>query len=198
MIKLYTNDSLQIKSAITNTKLRYNVFINKNVLSGGITTTYGEIYHYTESTNYIEAVILTVTNFSNTDADISVIIKNGTDVIEPFAFTVKGYSIYKITSGGNVVEYGPDGEWTVTNTNSGNSGGGGVSGTVTHIGDVTGETTLTLDKAAILSKSAATIEGGDYMLISDTSDSGNLKKVEFETPKSQLFKDILKIAFLKS
>lgn len=47
----------------------------------------------------------------------------------------------------------------------------------THTGDVTGATTLTLDKTAITGKTAVTGVGTDYVLISDTSDSGNLKKV---------------------
>lgn len=46
----------------------------------------------------------------------------------------------------------------------------------THTGDVTGSTTLTLDKTAITGKTAVTPATGDYIIISDTSDSGNLKK----------------------
>ncbi len=47
----------------------------------------------------------------------------------------------------------------------------------THTGDVTGSTALTIDKTAITGKTEVTAEAGvDYMLISDTSDGGNLKK----------------------
>lgn len=46
----------------------------------------------------------------------------------------------------------------------------------THTGDVTGSTALTLDSTAITGKTLATAVGTDYVLISDTSDSGNLKK----------------------
>ena len=46
----------------------------------------------------------------------------------------------------------------------------------THTGDVTGSTALTVDKTAITGKTTATAVGADYVLISDTSDSGNLKK----------------------
>lgn len=46
----------------------------------------------------------------------------------------------------------------------------------THTGDVTGSTALTIDKTAITGKTAVTAVGTDYVLISDTSDSGNLKK----------------------
>lgn len=46
----------------------------------------------------------------------------------------------------------------------------------THSGEVTGSTTLTVDKTAITGKTTVTAVGTDYVLISDTSDSGNLKK----------------------
>lgn len=53
---------------------------------------------------------------------------------------------------------------------------GDVTSNATHTGDVTGATALTLDKTAITGKTAVTALGADYVLISDTSDSGNLKK----------------------
>lgn len=46
----------------------------------------------------------------------------------------------------------------------------------THTGEVTGSGALTVDKTAITGKTAVTAVGTDYVLISDTSDSGNLKK----------------------
>ena len=46
----------------------------------------------------------------------------------------------------------------------------------THSGDATGATALTLANAAITGKTTATAVGTDYMLISDTNDSGNLKR----------------------
>ena len=46
----------------------------------------------------------------------------------------------------------------------------------THTGEVTGTTALTVDKTAITNKTAVTIDTADYVLISDSSDSGNLKK----------------------
>lgn len=46
----------------------------------------------------------------------------------------------------------------------------------THTGDVTGATVLTIDPTAITGKTAVTAVWADYVLISDTSDSGNLKK----------------------
>ena len=53
---------------------------------------------------------------------------------------------------------------------------GDVTTNATHTGDVTGATALTIDKTAITGKTVVTALGTDYVLISDTSDTGNLKK----------------------
>ncbi|CAB4183394.1 hypothetical protein UFOVP1439_20 [uncultured Caudovirales phage] len=53
---------------------------------------------------------------------------------------------------------------------------GDVTSNVTHTGDVTGSGALTIDPTAITGKTIATAVGGDYVLISDTSASGQLKK----------------------
>lgn len=47
----------------------------------------------------------------------------------------------------------------------------------THTGDVTGATALTLASVAITGQSTVTVDDADFVLISDTGDSGNLKKV---------------------
>lgn len=47
----------------------------------------------------------------------------------------------------------------------------------THTGEVTGSGALTVDKTAITNKPTVTVDNADYVLISDSSDSGNLKKV---------------------
>lgn len=47
----------------------------------------------------------------------------------------------------------------------------------THTGDVTGATALTIAPAGITGKTAVVGAADDYLLISDTSDSGNLKKM---------------------
>jgi len=52
----------------------------------------------------------------------------------------------------------------------------GLVSNATHTGEVTGATGLTLDKTAITNKTTVTVANDDYVLISDTSDSGNLKK----------------------
>lgn len=48
----------------------------------------------------------------------------------------------------------------------------------THTGEVTGSGFLTVDKTAITNKTSVTPIAGDFVLISDTGDSGNLKKVD--------------------
>jgi len=72
----------------------------------------------------------------------------------------------------------------ITGTNSGTNSGDNATNTqysglvsnATHTGEVTGATALTVDKTAITGKTAVTAVGTDYILISDTSDTGNLKK----------------------
>lgn len=46
----------------------------------------------------------------------------------------------------------------------------------THTGEVTGSTSLTLDKTAITNKTAVQVESADYVVIGDSSDANNLKK----------------------
>lgn len=48
----------------------------------------------------------------------------------------------------------------------------------THTGDVTGSTALTIDPSAITGKSLVTGAAGDMVLITDASDSDNLKRVD--------------------
>lgn len=48
----------------------------------------------------------------------------------------------------------------------------------THTGDVTGSVGLTLQSVAITGQSTVSAASGDFVLISDTGDSGNLKKVD--------------------
>lgn len=63
-----------------------------------------------------------------------------------------------------------------TGDNAVNSNYSGLVTNATHTGEVTGATALTVDKTAITGKTAVTAAGADYVLISDTDDSGNLKK----------------------
>jgi hypothetical protein len=70
---------------------------------------------------------------------------------------------------------------TATGSNTGdnavNTLYSGLISNATHTGEVTGSVGLVLDKTAITNKSIVTGVGSDYVLISDTSDGGNLKKV---------------------
>jgi hypothetical protein len=63
-----------------------------------------------------------------------------------------------------------------TGDNAVNSLYSGLVSNATHTGDATGATALTLANAAITGKTTVTAEAADFVLISDTSDSGNLKK----------------------
>ena len=75
----------------------------------------------------------------------------------------------------------------LTGTSSGTNTGDqtsvtGNAGTVTSIGNLTGEVTsvnraTVLDPTAVTGKTTVTVAAGDFILISDTSDSGNLKKI---------------------
>lgn len=51
----------------------------------------------------------------------------------------------------------------------------------THTGEVTGATTLTVDKTAITNKTEVTAALSDHVLVADASDTGNLKKVTVQT-----------------
>ena len=48
----------------------------------------------------------------------------------------------------------------------------------THTGEVTGSGVLTIDKTAITNKTTVTPMSGDFVLVTDVSDSNNLKKVD--------------------
>jgi len=52
----------------------------------------------------------------------------------------------------------------------------GKTTNATHTGDVTGDVILTLDKTAITGQTTVTADNADYVVISDTSDTGALKK----------------------
>jgi hypothetical protein len=70
---------------------------------------------------------------------------------------------------------------TISGTNTGdnavNSLYSGLVSNATHTGEVTGATTLTVDKTAITNKSNVTAATSDKILIADASDSDNLKHV---------------------
>lgn len=65
---------------------------------------------------------------------------------------------------------------TINSTSLLGAGDISITPNATHTGEVTGTTALTVDKTAITNKTAVTIDTADYVLISDSSDSGNLKK----------------------
>ena len=88
--------------------------------------------------------------------------------------------IYTLPNAAGTVALTSDITGTNSGTNTGdnatNSQYSGLVTNATHTGEVTGSGALTVDKTAITGKSVVTAVGTDYVLISDTSDSGNLKK----------------------
>jgi hypothetical protein len=66
---------------------------------------------------------------------------------------------------------------TNTGDNAVNSLYSGLVTNATHTGEVTGATTLTVDKTAITNKTSVTAASGDLILIADASDTNNLKQV---------------------
>lgn len=66
-------------------------------------------------------------------------------------------------------------QWTVTDNILDNSTEVSIT---SHVGEVTGTNSLSLNKTAITNKTTVTPVSGDFVLISQTSDSGNLKKVD--------------------
>ena len=66
---------------------------------------------------------------------------------------------------------------TVNSTSLLGSGDLAITPNATHTGEVTGATSLTLDKTAISNKTLVALDPLDHILIGDASDSDNLKKV---------------------
>lgn len=60
----------------------------------------------------------------------------------------------------------------------------------THTGDVTGSDVLTIDKTAVTGKTLVSAAQNDSILVSDNSDSGNLKKVLVSTINNTAIKTI--------
>ena len=66
-------------------------------------------------------------------------------------------------------------QWSITDNLLDNSTDVTIA---SHTGEVTGNNLLSLDKTAITNKTSVTPVSGDFVLISDTSDTGSLKKVD--------------------
>lgn len=140
---------------------------------------------------------ISATNLSgnNTgDQDLSSLIVKNTSITGSTKTKITYDSKGLVTSGSDATtadiadstdkRYVTDAELTVIGNTSGTNTGddavnslySGLVSNATHTGEVTGSTTLTLDKTAITNKTTVTVANDDYVLISDTSDSGNLKK----------------------
>lgn len=101
----------------------------------------------------------------DTNASHDLIIAPGSDLSADRTLTV--------TTGDSNRTLTMTGDASITGTNTGDQ-------TITLTGDVTGTGTgsfaATVDKTTITGKSTVTLVGGDSLLISDASDTGNLKK----------------------
>jgi hypothetical protein len=101
-----------------------------------------------------------------TDADP--LIKNAADATKLIGFDASG-----ITTGTERTITMPDADVDLADIATNNA----KVTNATHTGDATGATALTLESVAITGKTLVTVDDADHVLISDTSDSGNLKKV---------------------
>lgn len=106
-----------------------------------------------------------------------------TDGTSVFAESIHSHIISDVTGLQTAIDGKLDNSITKSELNSAISDGdvlfvGDVTGNVTHTGEVTGSTSLAIDKTAITNKTEVTPADDDYILISDDSDSGNLKKVK--------------------
>lgn len=93
------------------------------------------------------------------------------------SFVNAGHSHLNAAGGGTITAAAISDFNTAVSTNSDVTANTAKVTNATHTGDVTGATALTLQSVAITGQTLVTAITGDFVLISDTSDSGNLKKV---------------------
>ena len=144
---------------------------------------YGAIF-YDASGNEL----LRVDDTSTTVTDDSFVVADGTDATKKVAFqagTVSTATTRTITMPDADVDLGDIGTNTAdigTNTTDIGTNTTAIAlntakvTNATHTGDVTGTTALTVSSTAVTGQTLVTADAADYVLVSDTSDSGNLKK----------------------
>lgn len=118
--------------------------------------------------------LLRVDDTSTTVTDDSFVVADGTDATKKVAFQVGAVTTANtrtITMPDADVDLGDIG----TNTTAIALNTAKVTN-ATHTGDVTGATALTIASTAVTGQTTVTADAADYVLLSDTSDSGNLKK----------------------
>ena len=109
-------------------------------------------------------VPLTITAFNNNLSGTDTNVQLALDTLDNLAIPV------------TAVDFDPAGTDN-SNNNAVNTLYSGLVTNATHTGDVTGDVALTLESIAITGQAEVTPIAGDFLLFSDTSDSGNLKKV---------------------
>jgi hypothetical protein len=103
--------------------------------------------------------------------------------------TLTGDAVYKAQATGIVTLNGLTGT-TVTLGADNIVAGATNKWNATHTGDVTGSEALAIDKTAITGKTLVSAAQNDSILVSDNSDSGNLKKVLVSTINNTAIKTI--------
>lgn len=91
----------------------------------------------------------------------------------PANYTSDNSKFLRVNSGATAVEHVAA---SAIGLSTFNNDAGFLTSIPTHTGEVTGGTGLVVDKTAITNKTTVTAASGDFVLISDTSDTGNLKK----------------------
>lgn len=153
-VSLFTMDSVQPAFAFTSTDLLVIKITATTTNTSNVTVHF--VYAGTTNYSYISTPLATLHN------DLAGL-QGGTSN-EFYHLTNAQLTVVTQTSGTN------------SGDNATNTQYSGLVTNATHTGEVTGSTTLTLDKTAITNKTAVTIVGTDYLIFSDTSDTGNLKK----------------------
>lgn len=149
-------------------KIGFNEAVDMTKTSTEINNTVDKVAYISVTQNVDLDAIETNSNASKTKTDFITVTQNvDLDAIESNSNASKTKTDF-ITVTQNVDLDQIESDTTTNNAKVSNA---------THTGEVTGSTALTIDKTAITNKTAVTGVGSDYVLISDTSDSGNLKKV---------------------
>lgn len=93
----------------------------------------------------------------------------------PSAYTSDNNKFLRVNAGATGVEHVAA---SAIGLSTFNNDAGFITSNLTHTGEVTGAASLVIDKTAITNKATVTVASGDFLLISDTTDTGNLKKID--------------------
>ena len=172
----------------TKTKITYDA---KGLVTGGADATTADIADSTNKRYVTDANLISIADIANK------VDKDGTKVLSDVNFsTAKDTKLNGIATGATanqtdafllerVNHTGTQTASTISDIQATISANSAVAlntakeTNATHTGEVTGSGALTVDKTAVTNKTTETPIAGDFILFSDTSDSGNLKKANF-------------------